>query len=237
MDGNRCRLADSQKSRHDLVRVALHGGHHLAMIVGGDPTHVVVDSGDDGDGLAPKIDACENLGAFGDAGQAFSQDIRVEMVKMQVDVILVGPHTAPFIDLDGHGAGDDIARGKILCMGRIALHEAFAFRVRQVPAFAARALGNEHARAIYAGGVKLNEFHVLQRQPGAQHHGIAIAGAGVGGGAGEIGAAITACRQHSLVRLEAVHGAVFHVEGDDAPAHTIFIHDEIYGEILDKEFS
>ena len=39
------------------------------------------------------------------------------------------------------------------------------------------------ARAVDAGRVGLHEFHVLQRQAGAQRHGVAVAGAGVRGGA------------------------------------------------------
>src|SRR5579884_253199 len=40
----------------------------------------------------------------------------------------------------------------------------------------------------------MNEFHVLERQPGARHHRIAVAGAGMGRGAGEVGATIASRR-------------------------------------------
>jgi hypothetical protein len=53
----------------------------------------------------------------------------------------------------------------------------------EIAAFAARAFGDQAARAVDAGRVELHELHVLQRQAGAQHHGIAVAGAGVGRGA------------------------------------------------------
>ena len=41
----------------------------------------------DRDRLAGHIDAGEDLGALRDAGQALVQDLRVEMVQMQVDVV------------------------------------------------------------------------------------------------------------------------------------------------------
>ena len=74
-----------------------------------------------------------------------------------------------------------------------------------------------------------------QRKAGPQHHGIAVARAGVGRGRREIGAAIAAGGQNRLVRPEAVDRAVFHAHGDDAAAGAI-LHDQIKREILDEEF-
>ena len=146
-----------------------------------------------------------------------------------------GPQPRPFADLDGHGAAHHVARREILGGGRVALHEALAFGIGEIAALAARALGDEAAGAVDAGRVELDELHVLQRQPGAQHHGIAVAGAGMRRGAGEIGAAIAAGRQHHHVRAEAVQGAVLEVPGQDAAADALLVHDEIEGEILDEE--
>ena len=69
---------------------------------------------------------------------------------------------APFADLDGHGARDDVARGEVLGVGRIALHEALALGIGEVAALAAHALGDQHAGAEDAGRVELDELHVLQ---------------------------------------------------------------------------
>ena len=66
------------------------------------------------------------LADFGNAGQTLVQNFRIEMIEMQIDVILVRADAAAFADFDGHGAGDDVARGKVLGGRRIALHEAFA---------------------------------------------------------------------------------------------------------------
>ena len=126
------------------------------------------------------------------------------MVEMQVDVVLVLADAAARADLHGHGARDDVARGEVLGGGRVALHEALALGIRQVAALAARALGDQAARAVDAGRVELHELHVLQRQAGAQHHGVAVAGAGMRRGGREIGAAIAAGRQDRHVRAEAV---------------------------------
>ena len=150
------------------------------MIVGGDAAHVVVHGRQHRDRLAAQVDAGEDRGVLGDAGQALVQDLRVEVVEVEVDVVLLRAHAAPLADLDGHGARDDVARGQVLGVRRVALHEALALAVGEITALAARAFGDQHAGAVDAGGVELHELHVLQRQPGAQHHGVAVAGAGVG---------------------------------------------------------
>jgi ribosomal protein L27 len=95
-------------------------------------------------------------------------------------------NAAPFADFQRHRTRDDVAAGQILGRRRVALHETLAFGVGEIAAFAARALGDQHARAVDAGRVELHEFHVLQRQAGTQHHAAAVAGAGVGRGGGEI---------------------------------------------------
>ena len=145
-----------------------------------------------------------------------------------------GPDAPPFADLDGHGARDHVARGEVLGVRRVALHEALAFRIGEVAALAAHALGDQHAGAVDAGRVELNELHVLQRQPGPQHHAVAVAGLGVGAGAGGIDAAIAAGGQDRLVGAEAMQRAVFQRERHHAAAGAV-LHDQVEGEILDEE--
>ena len=74
-----------------------------------------------------------------------------------------------------------------------------------------------------------------KRQASTQHHGIAVARAGMRRCCREIGPAIAARRQNGLVRPEAVDGTVLHRQRHHAPAHAIF-HDQIKREILDEEF-
>ncbi len=83
-------------------------------------------------------------------------------------------------------------------------------------------------------GMELHELHVLQRQPGAQHHGVAVAGAGVRRGAGEVGASVAAGGEDRDVRAEAVQRAFGQVERHDAAAHAV-LHDQIDREVLDEE--
>ncbi len=163
------------------------------------------------------------------------KDRRIEMIEMKEDVVLLRADAAAFADLDRHRARDDVAGREVLGGWRIALHEALAFGIGEIAAFAARALGDEAARAVNAGRVELHELHVLQRQAGAQDHRIAVARAGMRGSGGEIGAAIAARRKDDERGAEAVNLAGRHVERDDAAAGAVFIHDEVDGEIFDVE--
>ena len=150
-------------------------------------------------------------------------------------MVLLRSDAAALADFDGHGARDDVARGEVLGRRRIALHEALARAIDQIGAFAARALGDEDAGAVNAGRVELHEFHVLERQAGAQHHGVAVARLRVRAGAGGIGAAIAAGGEDGHLRAEAVDRAVVEIDGDDAAAAAVVVHDEVDGEILDEK--
>jgi len=83
--------------------------------------------------------------------------------------------------------------------------------------------------------VELHEFHVLQRQAGAQHHGIAVAGAGMRRGAREEGAAIAAGCQDRFLRTETVQRAVIEFPGRHAAADAFLIHDQVKRDIFDEE--
>ena len=151
-------------------------------------------------------------------------------------MVLLLADAAAFADLDRHRARDDVARGKVLGGGRVALHEALAFGIGEVAAFAARAFGDQAAGRIDAGRMELHELHVLERQAGAQHHRVAVAGADVRRGAGEIGAAVAAGRENRGLRAEAMDRAVVELERDHAAAAAVLVHDQVDREILDEEF-
>ena len=70
-----------------------------------------------------------DVGIVGDARETLLDNLIREMLQMQVHVVLVDPVAAAFPDLDGDGAGDDVARGKILGARSIALHEFLAFDI------------------------------------------------------------------------------------------------------------
>src|SRR6202012_292474 len=95
------------------------------------------------DRLARYIAIGEDLRLFGDAGQAFVQHFRIEMVEVQEDVVFLLADTAAFADFDGHRARNDVAGSEVLGGGRIALHEALAFRIDEIAAFTARAFSDQ----------------------------------------------------------------------------------------------
>ena len=154
---------------------------------------------------------------------------------MELDVVLVRPAAAPLVDLDGHRPADHVPRGQILGGGGVALHEALPLGVGQIAALAAHPLGDQAAGAVDAGGMELHELHVLQRQPRPQHHRVAVAGTGVGRGAGEVDPAVAAGGEAGHVGVEAVEAAVLDAHGDDAAAGALLVHQQVEGEILVEE--
>ena len=189
--------------------------------------------------FAGQVDAGEDLAALGNARQALAEHGRINVVEVQVDVVFLGAHAAAFAHLERHRTRNDVAAGEVLRAGRIALHEALALGIGQIAALAACALGDEHARTVDARRVELDEFHVLQRQAGAQHHAAAIAGAGMRAGGGEVAPAIAARRQHHSLGTEAVDRAVVEAHGDHADAFLFAVrpglHDQVEREIFDEE--
>ena len=89
----------------------------------------------------------------------------IEMFEVKEDMIPLRPRSSALADFDGHRPRHDIARSKILGVRRIALHEPLALRVGEIPPLPARAFGDQDADAVNAGGMKLHELHVLERQP------------------------------------------------------------------------
>ncbi len=157
------------------------------------------------------------------------------MLQMKHDMVLVRTNPAAFIDLDRHRPADDIAAGQILGRRREPFHETLTLGIRQITAFAARALGDQHAGAIDTGRVKLHKFHILKRQAGAQRHRIAVAGAGMRRGAGEIDTPIPAGGEDRLLAPEPVQRAIFHAQRDHAGTFAILVHQQIKREELDME--
>ncbi len=154
---------------------------------------------------------------------------------MQIDVVLLLADAAPLANFDRLGAADHVARGQILLVRRISGHEAFALAVGQITAFAAGTLGDQNPHAIHTGRVELNELHVLQRQPGAQHHRIAVTGAGVRRGAGLIHPAASAGRNDGHIGAEPVDRPVFETPGEHAATGAVLVHQQVDREILDEE--
>ena len=237
VDGGTGGLTGGEEIGHNLVvdkvaRSVKLGSDDLTVMVGGDTTHVVVDGGQDGDGFLGHIDAGKDGGRLTDTGQPLGEKVGGQVVQVQVDVILLGSDAPSLPNFHRHGPTDDVAAGQILGTGGVPFHEALALGVAEDATLSTASLGDETAGPVDAGGVELDELGVLVGQAGAHGHGIAVAG--VGGRAGEVGPAVPAGGEDGVLGVDAVGGAVLHVEGGDAGALSIVGHDEVEGEVLDE---
>lgn len=88
---------------------------------------------------------------------------------------------------------------------------------------------------VRTGRVELNEFEILQGEAGSGDHGVTVTSASVGGGAREVGTAVTTSGKDGVVSSESVEGAVFLVIGHDTDTFAFVVHDEIKSEVLDEE--
>jgi len=218
VDRDACSLTGGVEARDDRVLAVGIDVNNLASVAGGDTAHVVVDGGEHRDGLLGHVDTSKDGRSLRDTGETLLEDLGGQMGEVEVDVVLQGSDTAALADLNGHGTGDDVARGKVLGRRRIVLHKALAEAVEEVATLTTRALGDEAASAVDAGGVELHKLQVLEGQASTGDHCIAVTSASVGRSARKVRASITARGEHGLVRTEAVDCAVLHVEGDDTNA-------------------
>ena len=234
MNRNTGGFADSHEPRHNRLTAVGCKCQCFGVAVGRDAAHVVVHGRQNRDRLFHDIDAGKNPCRLGNTRQTFVDDFRSEVFQMQVDMILVRADAAAFTDLNRHRATDNIPRGEVLRVGRIALHEAFTLGICQVTALTARTLGDQTAGAVNAGWVKLNELHILQRQSGTQHHRVAVAGARVCRGTGEERPPVTTGGENDAPGTKTVNRAFCHVDRNDAATLTVF-HDQVDRKILDIE--
>ena len=151
------------------MHVAL-GYDDLAVDVGGNAAHLVMDGGYNRDGFACDVDVGEVDTNLVHRWQTFVDGFGTQVVQLQQHVILVGTTATAFLDLLVHGAGHEVARRQILQSRCIALHEAFAIAVQQNGAFATAAFGQQHASTGHAGRVKLPKLHVFQRNASTCGH-------------------------------------------------------------------
>ncbi|EJK57810.1 hypothetical protein THAOC_22107, partial [Thalassiosira oceanica] len=239
VDGRGGRLAGGEEAGDDLVRLELAvlaevGADDLPVVIRRYATHVVVDRGKDGDGLLRHVDAGEDGGGLRDARQALGEEVRGQVVEVEVAVVLLGSHATSLAYLHGHGAAHDVPAGEVLGARGITLHEPLALRVSQDAALAAAALGDEAARPVDARGVELDELRVLVGESGAHGHGVPVPGAGVRGRAAEVGPAVPPGGEDRVVRVDAVYGPVLHVDRHGPHAPAVGRHEQVHGEVLDE---
>lgn len=175
----------------DDVVLAVLVSDDLALPVGRHATHVVVHGWEYRNGLLGDVNAGEDVRRLRDTGQTLFKGLSRQVVKLQVDVILLGSDTATLSDLDGHRARDDVARGQVLGVRRVALHETLAFRVNQETAFTSRTLCDQAAGPVDTSRVELNELHVLVGDAGASNHSVTVSSACVCRSARKVRSAIS----------------------------------------------
>ena len=83
--------------------------------------------------------------------------------------------------------------------------------------------------------MKLRKLHVLERQAGAEHHGIAVAGARMRSGTGEVDATIPPSCKDGSVGAEAMQRPVVHIPCQQAAAGAVIVHQEIERQIFDEK--
>lgn len=81
----------------------------FGFVVGWNTTHVVVDSWNDWSWLFGDINTGKDFGSFSNTWKSFVQNLRIQVIKMQVNVILLRSHTSSFDNFHGHGSADDIS--------------------------------------------------------------------------------------------------------------------------------
>ena len=83
--------------------------------------------------------------------------------------------------------------------------------------------------------MELDELHVLQRQPGAQRHRIAVAGAGVSRGTGLVDPSAAAGRDDRHIGAEAMDRPILETPGEQTAAGAVLVHQQVDREIFDEE--
>ncbi len=160
----------------------------------------------------------KSLAEVDDLAQRLQRALARHDGDVEVDAGAVRADAAALVDLDLLRARDDVAGGELHLVGRRFLHEAFAARVQQVRALAARALGDEDARLDQARGVVLDHLHVHQRRPRAVGHGDAVAGHDQSVGRRLVRLPGAAAREDHVLGGERLHAPAAHVARDRARA-------------------
>lgn len=234
VDGGAGSLSGGEETWDDDV-LAVSVVEDLSLVIGGDSTHVVVDGGDDGSRLLGDVDSGEDLGGFGDTGESEGESFGWEMVEVEVDMVLLGSASTSLEDLHTHGSGDDVSGGEVLDGGSVTFHESFSEGVSEDTTLSSAALREETAGTVDSGRVELDELGVLAGESGTTEHSVTVASAGVGGGAGEVGASPSSGGDDGVVRSDSVDGSVGDGHADDSSAGSLLVHDQIEDEVLDEE--
>ena len=233
VNGDRGGFTTGEQTGNDLVVTLSILCNDLTSVLGGNTTHVVVDGGQDGDGLLGDINTSENGGGLGDTRQTLVKDLRRQVAELEVDVVLLRSNTATLTDLKSHRTGDNVSGSKILGSRCVTLHESLTLGVQEVTSFTTRTLGDQATGTVDTSWVELNELEILVGQTGTGNHGHTITGTCVRRCAGEVSTAVTSSGQNGVLSDEPVDCTVLLVVGNDTLADAI-LHDQIGSEELDE---
>jgi hypothetical protein len=150
-------LARGVQARHDRLALA---DHDLAVDVGRYTPHAVVGGGLDGDRVGERLDPEVDPGELRDVGELLLYHLGVQVPDVEVNVVLA-VHSLAFLDLLVDRAADHVPGREVLDRGRVTLHEPLALAVQQDAALSADGLGDQDPHLVDAGGVELEELHVL----------------------------------------------------------------------------
>ena len=218
-------------------RVVVGGrlGDHLAVDVGGDTAHLVMDGRHHRDGLFGDVHVGKVVANFVNRGQALHDGLGPQVVEFQMHIVFVGAAASAFLDFLVHATGHEVTRCQVFQGGRIALHETLAQAVEQNRAFATAAFGQQHASTGHASGVELPKLHVFQRDARTCGHAQTVAGVdeGVGGGRKNATSA-TGGHEHGF-GFQDVQVASFHFQCSDTDHVALGVTDQVLRHPLHKE--
>ena len=204
------------------------------VVVRLDPAHVVVGAGPNGDRRVDRIDARVRHRELAGAGQLGQDLLGAKVTEVEEDRAV---DATAGLDLGCFGPRDDVARGELERVRGVALHEALALLVDQVPTFPAAPLGDQDPARIHRRRVELHELDVLQRQPLAQRHRHAVARAGVRVRRGPVEPPDAARGQDHRLAGDDLDAAVHQIPGDDAGAASVLDHEPEREELLVDDHS
>ena len=144
--------------------------HYLAVDIGRNTAHLVMDSGHHRNRFFGDVDVGKVVTNFEYRRQALHDGLNAQVGHIEVDVVFVRTAAAAFFDLLVHAARHVIARCQIFVSRCVTFHETLAQAIAQNRAFASAAFGQQHARTGYACGMELPELHVFQRNASARCH-------------------------------------------------------------------
>lgn len=226
-------LASGVEAWNDVVVEVGIGVDTLRSPVGWNTAHVVVNGWQDWDWLPGDVYTGEDHSSLRDTWKSGGQLLWWQMVKLQVDVVLIGAYTSALINLNSHRPRNNVSTGQILGGWRVSLHESLSLAVDKDSSLTSATLGDQATSAVNTGWVELHKLHVHVGETGSVEHGHSVSGASVRRSTTLPGSSVTAGGEHGVVASESVEATVFHAQSDDTLALAV-LHNQIQRKVLDE---